>query len=227
MASIPRCTARTKRGRRCRLNAWGNDPTCLLHHPKKQREEICRKMLLAEELKVPQKFLPHVTTNDLERVQESEAIEKMAADRIPQPKAKTELMSPQFDRAAAAKAFLSSDDTEHRSSLLIGQLAMCMPLRKHSIDKAASLMRSLKPRTSLEVMLFSQMTAVHTAAMYQLGDLAESGNIDLCISRATRLLRTFCMQVEALQCLRGRGKQKITVRHIQVNAGQAVVGVRG
>ena len=39
------------------------------------------------------------------------------------------------------------------------------------------------------------------------------------------LLRTFTAQVEALQRYRGKGQQKVTVEHVNVNAGgQAIVG---
>jgi hypothetical protein len=47
------------------------------------------------------------------------------------------------------------------------------------------------------------------------------GNIVLAI----KLLRTFTMQLEALQRYRGKGQQKVTVEHVNVNAGgQAIVG---
>jgi hypothetical protein len=43
---------------------------------------------------------------------------------------------------------------------------------------------------------------------------------------ATKFLRTFAAQTEALQCYRGKGQQKMTVEHVHVHtAGQAVVGV--
>ena len=42
---------------------------------------------------------------------------------------------------------------------------------------------------------------------------------------AVKLLRTFTAQVEALQRYRGKGQQKVTVEHVNVNAGgQAIVG---
>ena len=42
---------------------------------------------------------------------------------------------------------------------------------------------------------------------------------------AIKLLRTFTMQIEALQRYRGKGQQKVTVEHVHVNAGgQAIVG---
>ena len=42
---------------------------------------------------------------------------------------------------------------------------------------------------------------------------------------ATKLLRTYTMQVEALQHYRGKGQQKIRVEHVHVHSGgQAIVG---
>ncbi len=42
---------------------------------------------------------------------------------------------------------------------------------------------------------------------------------------AVKLMRTFTIQVEALQRYRGKGQQKITVEHVHVHAGdQAIVG---
>ena len=39
------------------------------------------------------------------------------------------------------------------------------------------------------------------------------------------MLRTFALQVEALQRYRGKGQQKVTVEHVHVHAGgQAIVG---
>jgi hypothetical protein len=46
------------------------------------------------------------------------------------------------------------------------------------------------------------------------------------VNRATKLLRTFTAQVETLNKYRTKGQQKVTVEHVQVNAGgQAVVGI--
>jgi hypothetical protein len=45
------------------------------------------------------------------------------------------------------------------------------------------------------------------------------------IVRMVKLLRTYTMQVEALQRYRGKGQQKVTVEHVHVHSGgQAIVG---
>ena len=46
-----------------------------------------------------------------------------------------------------------------------------------------------------------------------------------CGNLAVKLLRTYTMQIEALQRHRGKGEQKMTVEHVHVHAGgQAIVG---
>ena len=45
------------------------------------------------------------------------------------------------------------------------------------------------------------------------------------LNLATKLQRTFVAQIEALQKLRGKGGQKVTVEHVHVHeGGQAIVG---
>lgn len=175
-------------------------------------------------LKIPRRLLPHISKEELEMVRESEALDRI----VPKPEPKRQLRSPDFSNAAADKAFLSSDDPNYRGALLISELANCLPLREFALDRAASLMRSLKPRTSLEVLLCSQMIAIHAGALNALGQAANTESLesaDLWTARANRLCRTFVMQIEALQSLRSKGKQRITVKHVNVNlGGQAIMG---
>ena len=84
-------------------------------------------------------------------------------------------------------------------------------------------------RDETEGMLATQMVATHFAAISALRRLKgaetfhqhdSNGNL------AVKLLRTFTLQIEALQRYRGKGQQKVTVEHVHVNAGgQAIVGV--
>ena len=72
------------------------------------------------------------------------------------------------------------------------------------------------------------MVATHVAAIRVLRHLKGSERISQQDSNgnlAVKLLRTFTMQLEALQRYRGKGQQKVTVEHVHVNAGgQAIVG---
>jgi hypothetical protein len=79
-----------------------------------------------------------------------------------------------------------------------------------------------------EGMLATQMVATHAAAITTLRLVKDSETLlerDRYGSLAVKLLRTFALQVEALQRYRGKGQQKVTVEHVHVHAGgQAIVG---
>ena len=49
--------------------------------------------------------------------------------------------------------------------------------------------------------------------------------VDRNVNRASKLLRAYTAQVEALSRFRGKGQQQIVVKHVSVNqGGQAIVG---
>src|SRR5919205_3129117 len=77
-------------------------------------------------------------------------------------------------------------------------------------------------------MLATQMVATHFAAITLLRRLKGAENIPQQASAgslAVKLLRTYTMQIEALQRYRGKGQQRVTVEHVHVHqGGQAVVG---
>ena len=89
-------------------------------------------------------------------------------------------------------------------------------------------MTGIGARDEIEGMLAKQMVATHIAAIRVLRQLKGSETItqrDSNGNLAVKLLRTFTMQIEALQRYRGKGQQKVTVEHVHVNAGgQAIVG---
>jgi hypothetical protein len=149
---------------------------------------------------------------------------------IPAPEAKPKpvKMSPEYDPRAAFKNFRAGDD-EYLGSLLVSQLAICVPV-PNGADIASAFMKGLRPRNLLQTLLYSQMAVTHMTAMLELQQAQKpesQESTDLHLSRANRLLRTFCLQIEAVESLRGKGRQKITVqhRHVSVTANQAVVGV--
>jgi hypothetical protein len=86
------------------------------------------------------------------------------------------------------------------------------------------------PRGALEVLLSVQMMGVHQAALKFLAAATFEGQSsegrDLNVIRATRLMRLFLEQLEAMQKLKGKtGQQKVTVKHVHVHrGGQAIVG---
>ena len=92
-----------------------------------------------------------------------------------------------------------------------------------------ALLNGIQPKDEIEGMLAVQMIAVHNAAMEMLKTAMITGQTfageDAGINRATKMLRTFTMQMEAMKRYRSGGEQKVTVQHVHVNeGGQAIVG---
>ena len=98
----------------------------------------------------------------------------------------------------------------------------------------AETMKNIKPRDHVEKMLAAQMLTTHNTAMKcfqravscfkssQIPTL-EMGNTIL--NSATKLIRTYTMQMEALNRYRSKGRQKMTVEHVHINAGgKAIIG---
>jgi hypothetical protein len=94
---------------------------------------------------------------------------------------------------------------------------------------ALSTISGIGPKDELEGLLAVQMMGVHSLAVKcltraSLKDQTEEG-IDANIHRATKLLRTFTTQMEALNRHRGKISQPIVVGNVNVNdGGQAIVG---
>lgn len=87
----------------------------------------------------------------------------------------------------------------------------------------------LKPQNYLESMLISQMIQVNGTAgkcMERAFLDGQGFNVrDQFANLAIKFHRTFVAQIEALQKLRGKGGQKVTVEHVHVHeGGQAIVG---
>jgi hypothetical protein len=87
----------------------------------------------------------------------------------------------------------------------------------------------IDPQDSAELMLASQMVAVHNISM-EMSARAMLENqtfngVEANIKRITKLMRTYTTQMEALNRYRTKGQQKITVQHVKVETGgQAIVG---
>ncbi|HEY4932056.1 MAG TPA: hypothetical protein VII23_10830 [Terriglobales bacterium] len=79
-------------------------------------------------------------------------------------------------------------------------------------------------------MLATQMIAANEAALMFLGRATNENQypeaIDTNVLRATRLMRLFGEQLEAMQKLKGKsGRQSVRVEHVHVHdGGQAIVG---
>jgi hypothetical protein len=98
-----------------------------------------------------------------------------------------------------------------------------------AINMAMAVLNGIQPQDEIEGMLAVQMIGVHNVAMAAIrrGMLKDQtfvgrqANTD----QATKMLRTFVAQMEALKKYRTGGQQKMIVEHVNVNeGGQAIVG---
>ena len=131
-----------------------------------------------------------------------------------------QLQSFLIDQVVAS--FPGAGPTEHRDPGVVVKAA----------NTAAAILAGIHPRDEIEGMMVVQMIAVHNMAMeaMKLAMLPDQTLLhkDSCVSCATKMLRTFTAQVEALRRHRGGGEQKMTVEHVHVNqGGQAIVGSIG
>jgi len=91
-----------------------------------------------------------------------------------------------------------------------------------------SMVKSIKPRDSVEAMLVAQMVSVHVMAMRCAHHLANADDLaqhDSAARALGRLARTFPAQIEALNRYRSQGEPAITVQNVKVaDGGKAIVG---
>ena len=91
-----------------------------------------------------------------------------------------------------------------------------------------SMVKSIRPRDSVEAMLVAQMVSVHVMAMRCAHHLAQANDLaqhDSAARALGRLARTFPAQIEALTRYRSQGEPAITVQNVSVgDGGKAIVG---
>jgi hypothetical protein len=91
-----------------------------------------------------------------------------------------------------------------------------------------SMVKSIRPRDSVEAMLVAQMVSVHVMAMRCAQHLATAEDLaqhDSAARALGRLARTFPAQIEALDRYRSHGEPAITVQNLSVgDGGKAIVG---
>jgi hypothetical protein len=133
-------------------------------------------------------------------------------------------------------------EVEERVGYCLERLRQCLPLSAYlgrsaagtgiseiAVNAALAFIEGAKPREEVESALVIQMACTHTAAMTVLetfaGGHCTDRNLAVRATAATRLLRAYATQVEALRRLRNGGSQFVRVEHVHVNeAGQAVIG---
>ena len=91
-----------------------------------------------------------------------------------------------------------------------------------------SMVKSIKPRDSVEAMLVAQMVSVHVMAMRCAHHLAHAEDLarhDSAARTLGRLARTFPAQIEALNRYRSQSEPAVTVQNVSVgDGGRAIVG---
>ena len=98
------------------------------------------------------------------------------------------------------------------------------------VIQAIALIGEMAPKNVTEAMLAVQMIATNEAAlMFVRRSILEGQNmeaVDANVLRATRLMRLFLQQTDAMQKLKGKaGQQALTVEQVNVHqGGQAIVG---
>ena len=128
---------------------------------------------------------------------------------------------------------LATEESDLPGLLLLQAITTSLPFgeSRDSLNErfAEAAVRSLGPRDGLEALLAVQMVHTHNLAMNYLRRAAikdqTTAGIELFTNFATRLLRTYTLQVDALKTYRSKGEQKVEVKHVHVHrGGQAIVG---
>ena len=126
--------------------------------------------------------------------------------------------------------------TDHIEAALViiehacnGHVDRNSPAPEGRMNTVLQQLAELKPQSYLESMLINQMIQVNGAA----GKCMERAFLEgqgfkikeLNANLAIKFQRTFVAQIEALQKLRGKGGQRVTVEHVHIHeGGQAIVG---
>jgi hypothetical protein len=103
------------------------------------------------------------------------------------------------------------------------------PVSETAMNAALALIEAVKPQDEVEGALAVQMACTHSAAMAVLGRLGSGHSgyrlLAAYATAATKLLRAYTAQVDALRRLRGGGAQNIRVEHVHINdEARAVIG---
>ena len=94
------------------------------------------------------------------------------------------------------------------------------PKAKDAAKEILPSVMGINPKGDIECMLVIQAIGVHNLSMERISRAALSDRtdiIDSSINQATKLSRTFVALIEALNKHRGKGQQKMTVKHVHVN----------
>ena len=97
-----------------------------------------------------------------------------------------------------------------------------------NLSSMISMIKSIKPRDSVEAMLVAQMVSVHVMTMrcaYQFARADDIASQDSAGRALGRLARTFPAQMEALNRYRNESEPAMTVQNVSVqDGGKAIIG---
>lgn len=101
--------------------------------------------------------------------------------------------------------------------------------KQHEWLNLTTTLADIEPQDETERMLAEQMVACHNSALrcFRLAAAPEQtvAGIDTFLKLAARLMAAYARHLETLNKYRGKGDQKVTVKHIHVaEGGQAIVG---
>ena len=143
-----------------------------------------------------------------------------------------------LNEVAFAEAFGTPDEDlqQHLLNQVVDTFSGLLSSEGVNYDKMAdfandamAILNGIQPRDEIEGMLAVQMIAVHNMATTAARVAMITGQTfewkQAYVNHATKMLRTFAAQMEALKRYRTGGEQKVTVEHVYVGeGGQAIVG---
>lgn len=185
-------------------------------------------------------------------LREPDAREKAAMDRAleryksraapfeyavhPQPNGKQKLARPHSDDAGHLLHSLDTLGTasaDFKDNALVQLGAVVQDLTDEEafaqqFNASLAAVSGIAPQNEVEAMLAVQMVATHDLAMKTMRKMAHVSDVDrmekFC-NIATKMMRTYTTQIEALAKLRRGGEQTVRVEHVHVyQGGQAIVG---
>jgi hypothetical protein len=119
------------------------------------------------------------------------------------------------------------------SEVIAEQLVILAASSQGKVDQSeltllTEMVMGMAPKDHVEMMLATQMAAVHLMSMQMATRLRRETVIqkyDLYARQTNQLMRTFAAQAECLKRYRTGGKQVVKVKHVHVHEGaQAIVG---
>jgi hypothetical protein len=135
-----------------------------------------------------------------------------------------------WDRLKVALGTTSSDFVN--ATLVQIQNASRMPsggISETSVNAVLAFIEAAEPKNEIEAALAIQMACTHAVTMAVLsrtgGAYGGDRHVAMMAAAASRLLRTYAMQVETLRRLRAGGSQYMRIEHIHIESdAQAVIG---